>query len=96
MKFKRRHKTLNDTGPPCCNNCIKEMTKRSINPRPMERHINKTELDAKHLRRPSMKFHCKYCTVGFMEQKALIMHEIQHAKTAKNDLSNHIMPMHIQ
>lgn len=115
MKFKnRRHKSLNDNSrPPCCNNCIREMTKRSsaIDPntsrnqtindlhKSHQRHIMDMKQERGRSHKESMKFYCKYCNLGFMEHKSLVMHEMQHTKTMKTpDLNNQMMPvgMHIQ
>lgn len=108
-KFKRRHKSLNESsannncdGPslPYCNNCHKEMAKRSIkqNVRGSATDVVvHSKEDGHTMKNGSMKLFCKYCHISFLDQKSLIMHEMQHTKPAKNEISNNqIMPMHIQ
>lgn len=104
-RFKRRHKSLSVSSanncdgptPPCCNNCHKEMAKRSIKQNVRGSATDVHSKDGRPMKDGPMKFFCKYCNISFMDQKSLVMHEMQHTKPMKNEISHsQIMPMHIQ
>lgn len=113
-KFKRRSNIKSAAGRygdlNCCNGCNKDIARRSMNMRPTTaddknpqrlmapKHDNEPK-DIKKRKEP-MKFYCKFCNLGFMDQKTCATHEMQHTKpythddrrTLKPDLPN---PVHL-
>lgn len=115
-KFKRRSNIKSAAGRygdlNCCNGCNKDIARRSMNMRPttaddknpqrlMAPKQDNEPKDIKKRKEP-IKFYCKFCNLGFMDQKTCATHEIQHTKpythddrrTLKPDLPNQVhLPM---